>query len=158
MTRRILLSFIAFPVSFAIALASISARNFVAHRHAIFVASASAGNITCMRISYLLGVDVNAPDCQYNTCLPPIVAAGMRGHDDAILFLLDRGADINGTMPHGQTALMEAAYFGHTATVKLLLLKGADVNADSEYGTALSWAKAGGQVEIVEILRQAGAR
>jgi ankyrin repeat protein len=114
-----------------------------------------------MRLTYLLGVDVSAPDCKYNTCLPPIVAAGMSGNDDAVLFLLDRGADINGAEPRGQTALMMAAYLGHKKTVRLLLSKGAEVNARSDYGTALTWAKAGwcqDQVEIVETLQQAGAR
>lgn len=161
MARRVIVGLVAFPLSFALALASVSARNFVAQRQGVFVNSAYRGNVNAMRITYLLGVDVNEPDCKYHTCQPAIVAAGMGGRDDAVRFLLDKGADVNAHEPRGQTALMEAAYLGHRETVRLLLSQGADVNVASDYGTPLTWAQAGWnehQPEIVDMLRRAGAR
>lgn len=158
MRRRVLSGLIAFPLCFVLAIASIIGYNMMAHRQAVFIESAWDGNITGMRITYFLGADVDAPSCHYNTCLVPIVAAGWGGDNDAILFLLDRGADVNGKMKRGQTALIMAASSGHAQAVRLLLAKGADVNAESEMGTALSFAREAGHKEIVEILLEAGAK
>ena len=48
---------------------------------------------------------------------------------------------------------------GHIETVEILVAAGADVNAESEEGnTPLTWAAKSGHPEIVDILKQAGAR
>jgi len=58
----------------------------------------------------------------------------------------------------GRTALMRAAYDGSTDVVKSLISKGADVNAKDLWDvTALIMATARGRVEIVRILKEAGA-
>ncbi len=54
---------------------------------------------------------------------------------------------------------MDAAGHGHINTVQALLDAGADVNAKQKYGgTALKYAIAQGHTEIVELLKQAGAK
>ncbi len=59
----------------------------------------------------------------------------------------------------GRTALMRAAYDGDTNIVKTLLGRGANVNErDVADATALTMATAGGCNEIVQLLREAGAK
>ena len=111
-----------------------------------------------MKVLYPLGIDVNAPGCQYRLCFNPMWGAAYGGYDDEIRFLLDRGADVNGKTNWGTNALMVAAAKGHESTVRLLLSKGADVHANIDGKTALTFAKDTGNFQIVELLRQAGAR
>ncbi len=55
--------------------------------------------------------------------------------------------------------LLKAAWEGQTEAVKALLAKGADVNAKGREGeTALMWAEKHGRSEIVQLLKQAGAK
>ena len=59
----------------------------------------------------------------------------------------------------GRTALMRAAYDGDTDTVRTLLGRGASVNTrDVSDATALTMAIAGGCDEIVQLLKEAGAK
>ena len=59
----------------------------------------------------------------------------------------------------GRTALMRAAYDGDTDTVRTLLSRGANVSAkDLSDATALTMATAGGCDEIVQLLKEAGAK
>jgi ankyrin repeat protein len=55
---------------------------------------------------------------------------------------------------------MIAAFSGHTGTVKILLDENADVSAQDKGDgkTALRWAVDRGHTEIVNILKQAGAK
>jgi ankyrin repeat protein len=126
-------------------------------RQRAFVDAAFRGSITTMRALLLAGANVDAPACESFLCPPPIVAAAFNDRPDAVGLLLDRGANVNGRMQRGQTALMIAAYQGHTDTVKLLLSKGADFNVESQGDTALGGAKQKGRNDIVEILVKAGA-
>lgn len=73
-------------------------------------------------------------------------------------FLLDRGADIEGTDDLGATALMRAAASGRADIVELLLERGADVNHDDWLDqTPLSAAAMEGHREIVDRLLSHGA-
>ena len=59
----------------------------------------------------------------------------------------------------GRTALMRAAYGGDIDTVKTLVGRGANVDArDISDATALTMAIAGGRDEIVQLLKEAGAK
>ena len=61
-------------------------------------------------------------------------------------------------MKYVWTALLRAAGGGYTQTVKVLLAAGADVNARDGSGKSVLWfAENGGHIEIVEVLKEAGA-
>ena len=72
----------------------------------------------------MLGVDVNAPGCEFSSCFNAIWAAAYGGYDDEIEFLLERGADPNARPSKFRTtALMVAAYQGHESTVRYYFRK-----------------------------------
>ncbi len=83
--------------------------------------------------------------------------AVQQGNGDVIQFLLNRGADVNGSGIHGETALMTAASHGNLELVQLLLEQDAHIGAMSHDGdTALCLAagstkwvqvEAGGKLE-----------
>lgn len=55
--------------------------------------------------------------------------------------------------------IFQAVKAGNVAEVKMLIKAGADVNAKDKGGTtALIWASKGGHPEIVELLKEAGAK
>ena len=59
----------------------------------------------------------------------------------------------------GFVALFWAARYGHAGVAKVLIAHGADVNAkDNEAMTALKWATANQQANVVELLKEAGAK
>ncbi len=127
-------------------------------RQALFVNSARAGNVGMMRVFYLVGASISDPECQYNRCLNPLIAAAWNGQTEAVRFLLDNGAPVNGTLVRGQTALMVSAYHGHLETVELLLARGANANHVAEGETPLMWAKRNGHSDVVDLLRKNGAQ
>lgn len=59
---------------------------------------------------------------------------------------------------NGVTPLMAAAMNGDTAMVQLLLKHGANPNLSGPGGSMLSYANRGGDGNLVELLRKAGAR
>jgi ankyrin repeat protein len=87
-----------------------------------------------------------------------LMVAARWGHVDMVRFLLDRGADIEGTDDLGATALMRAADAGHAEIVRMLLDRGANVDHDDwSDQTPLSEAATAGHLEIVELLIARGA-
>lgn len=79
--------------------------------------------------------------------------ASLNGQLSAVLYLLEKGSDINAPDQDGRTALIYAAYNGHTEIVKKLIEKGADVNLRDNYGrTALMMAASGAFPETVRLL------
>src|SRR5882672_1659802 len=127
-------------------------------RQVAFMAATLQGNVGRMKLLLALGASPEAPACNTSLCPRPLFAAALDGHEEAVLLLLDRGADINGKMTRGQSALIAAAYEGHTDIVKLLLSRGANVNADWEGCTALDSARQKDHAEIVDLLQRAGAK
>jgi ankyrin repeat protein len=70
------------------------------------------------------------------------------------IFLLDYGADPNGSDRVGMTPLMMAARRGDTEMVRRLIAHGADANARDQYGdTAYSYAVTNGNVDIATVLQ-----
>jgi ankyrin repeat protein len=118
-------------------------------------AAAWDGNLRKMRVLLWLGGDVN----EYASGRgPAIVSAAWNGHSEIVEFLLDRGADINARMKINNTPISMATLNGHLDTVQLLLSRGAAVNIVGEGGSALHIAIEKGYTEIVELLRQHGAK
>ena len=73
--------------------------------------------------------------------------------------LLDAGADVEDTLPNGETALMMAARTGDVDTIELFIDQGAEIDArETKRGTtALMWAAAYGSQAAVEALVNRGA-
>lgn len=105
------------------------------------------------------GLDVNfRPETPGEAALH--LAAG-NGHLEAVVTLLDRGADVNlaARNDRGDVPLHDAAAGGYAEVVDRLIQAGADVNAktgDNQL-TPLMMASAGGHLETVCLLLKAGA-
>ena len=64
-----------------------------------------------------------------------LVAAAEAANNEAVVILLEHGANIHSQQGVPGKALHGAARYGHISTVKLLLERGADINAfGGEYG------------------------
>lgn len=89
--------------------------------------------------------------------LHPLGVAAKNGHDDVVMLLLEKGADVNKRGGFGlTTALMETR---STIVAKLLLDHGADVNASDLGGyTALMSAASDGCIDVARLLLSSGAK
>src|SRR5688572_15855777 len=110
--RAIFIRASAFLVALVVASSLTIGRNIYVYRQGLFADAALMGRFSRMKVLYLLGVDVNA-QCPYPNCFNPIWGAAYGGYDDEIIFLLNRGADVNRRPNFRTTALMIAAYKGH---------------------------------------------
>jgi len=90
----------------------------------------------------------------------PLHHAVARNRADMVDFLLSYKADIHAKNIQGETPLHTAAGAGLLDMVRLLLHHGADVNIrDGKLGlTPMTWAALFGRREVVEFLRQNGAK
>ena len=80
------------------------------------------------------------------------------GDIQAVLDLLERGAEINGLDLYGQSALMLAAHAGHRRLVETLIDRRAKLDITAKYGlSALMLAVVAGHTEIARLLAGAGA-
>src|SRR5690606_11871876 len=102
------------------------------------------------------GADLNLPN-RYG--VRPLQMAIENGHVDLVRWLLESGADANGTDQSNEPLLFKAAELGDLASLDLLLAHGAVVDAtDAVYGqTALMVAVRNGQASAVQRLLAAGA-
>jgi len=89
----------------------------------------------------------------------PLHLAAFFGNLDIARELLRRGAVIDARSRSGNVTPLQSACAGdHTLLASLLIAAGADVNAKQDGGhTALDSARRNGNVEILELLRVAGA-
>ena len=153
--------FVVFVLTLATGLSIVLARKIYTNRQGLFVYAAYNGNVTLMRLTSVLGVDINAPGCDYGSCWNALSAAINGHHPAAARYLLDQGADANAfaTRRPRIRVLTLASYYGDVETVRLLLAHGADVHfANSERETALTIAIQRENDEVVALLRQAGAK
>jgi ankyrin repeat protein len=88
-----------------------------------------------------------------------ITEAAIIGSAPIIDALLKAGADVNTKNPEGETPLMAVARSGNVAAARLLVEARADVNAKETFGgqSALMWAAAQSQAEMVKFLASNGA-
>ena len=88
-----------------------------------------------------------------------LTEAAIIGSEKVLDVLLKAGADPNTRNPEGETPLMAVARSGKVAAARRLLEAGADVNATEAFGgqSALMWAAAQGQAEMVQLLASKGA-
>ncbi|MFC1834626.1 ankyrin repeat domain-containing protein [Thermodesulfobacteriota bacterium] len=88
----------------------------------------------------------------------PLELPCRNGDLEEVKYLLDNGADVNGSDREGRTPLMLAAYEGHLEIVKLLLDSGADVNDADAWGrTAFTLAVLAEKTEVAKSLLDNGA-
>jgi len=100
--------------------------------------------------------DVNAATSRGNTAL--MIASG-NGHPEVVKVLISAKADLNAKDLHDWTALITASYQGQTAVVTELIAAKAKLNEkDDQSKTALRWASGNKHIEIVKLLKAAGAR
>ena len=98
------------------------------------------------------------PNQRNSRGIPLLTLAVIGGHTDTILFLLERGADINGRDKDYGSALTAAVVQGNVQVVQLLVRKGADPNnVGGLYGTALTAAAEKGDQEMIDLLISKGA-
>jgi ankyrin repeat protein len=85
--------------------------------------------------------------------------AAVHASTPIIAALLEAGADPNAANPEGERPLMVVARTSNVEAAKLLLDAGADVNAKEDWGgqSALMWAAAQSQPEMIELLISRGA-
>lgn len=102
------------------------------------------------------GTNINSKDPDNRTAL---MYAAFNGHTEIIRLLLDKGAVVNVFDSYGRTPLMMASSGPFPEAVKLLLDFKADPNvADKEeHFSALMFAAAEGQLEVVKILLENNA-
>jgi uncharacterized protein len=84
--------------------------------------------------------------------------AVQRRDQQAVLSLLQQGADVNAPQSDGATALHWATYLEDADTTALLIRAGARVDQSNQYGmTPLALAAASGNARIIDQLLKAGA-
>jgi ankyrin repeat protein len=117
------------------------------------------GHVDIVRLLVDAGANQGAWDDEL--CTPYIGAVG-RGQEAVVLFLLDRGQQVDGTTdyPDGTlfTALCAAASYEQESMVRLLLDRGADVNArEGEGRTVLHAAAWAGSASLTRLFLSLGA-
>jgi ankyrin repeat protein len=132
--------------------------------------AASAGHARIVEALLASGSDPQKSNLQGLTSLDLALAKGHAGvvralRQSGLIFaardgdlselgkFLDDGADVNGQVTDGWTALMIAAFHNHPHVVRALLLRGADLELETITGrTALMIARQKGHREIVTLL------
>lgn len=88
----------------------------------------------------------------------PVAECAHNGNTEILKLLIAAGADVNAPQ-YGDVPISTAALRKHSEFVKLLIEAKANVNHQEESGfTTLMSAVAGGQLEIVKMLLEAGAK
>ncbi|MFO8056380.1 MAG: ankyrin repeat domain-containing protein [bacterium] len=122
----------------------------------IHVAAAS-GDVS--RIKYILARDADKVNSRDREGVTPLHYAAAGGKNEAVLALLEKGAEIDAAAFSGATPLYLAAAEGNTETVRLLVRKGAEVVKSDKMGCAPVHAASGnGHLETVKFLVEKGAR
>jgi ankyrin repeat protein len=122
-------------------------------------AAAASGDIETMRLLLDHGAQINQQCPSYHEYDgTPLMNARCSGNTDAVLFLLERGADPNFPNVGGVTILSAVARNNDEELVKLLLESGVQVDPKGHFGaTPLAYAVEQGFLGITEKLIKAGA-
>jgi ankyrin repeat protein len=118
--------------------------------------AASNDDLELVRALIKAGANVKLKN-QFGTSA--ITEAAIIGSSPIIDALLKAGADPNTKNPEGETPLMAVARSGKLEAARRLVEAGADVNAKESWGqqSALMWAAAQSQAEMVKFLASHGA-
>ena len=121
----------------------------------------SLGTLEDLELFIQYGADLNVerPSPQGGTVGPALVLASFIGDLSKVKYLLEHGAEIDGTNKSGSTPLIVASSERQKEVAAYLLENGADVNITNNHDdTALMVAAEKGSFEIVKLLLSAGAR
>jgi ankyrin repeat protein len=118
--------------------------------------AASNGDLELVRALINAGANVTLVNRFGTTALTEAAIIGSAPVVDA---LLEAGADPDTRNPEGETPLMAVARSGHVEAARRLLEAHADINAKENWGgqSALMWAAAQSQAEMVKFLASQGA-
>ncbi len=121
-----------------------------------YLQAALEGNLSIIQKGLEAGLDVDAVD---ENGFSALTLASYNGHNEIINFLLQKGASVNLPNKNRRTALMLASSGPFNETVKILLNAGANPNIvdNIEQFSALMFASAEGQLEVVKTLVENGA-
>ena len=102
------------------------------------------------------GADFNCTFGQYADTLLHTAVVG--NNQEILLYLLDKGMDINATLNIGHTPLLTACELNNLEIVKILINNGVDLHKTANKGeTAMQYACGYGSVELVKYLENLGA-
>ena len=123
------------------------------YQHTALMYAAQKGSIEIVKMLIDVGADVNTTcECHGNGAL---LSAVMGGHVDCLSKLIAAGADVNLSNKKGRTCL---TFVRDGQCCNELISAGANVNIkDAEGGTSLLYALLNGNVDILEMLIDAGA-
>jgi hypothetical protein len=114
-----------------------------------------SGDIEAVRSALAQGNDGHMPSASGDT---PLKLAVMRNQPDVVTLLLEHGADGNETDKDGNTLLVFAVFCGNTKAAEALVQNGVDIHRANRWnGTPLGFAEMRNNVDLITILKQAGA-
>ena len=125
-----------------------------------FCAAAANSLVPEMKLLLKAGARINWCDERYRQTA--LNCAAGHGLTRSVKFLIEQGADLNARNHHDMTPLMCACFKGGkkgSAVALLLIEAGADVIAvrEADGKTAIQWALAGCEPDVVQALEQRGA-
>ena len=121
--------------------------------------AALKGHIEIVELLISNGADVSVKDKSGNTALIESAKYARESACEIITLLKDNGAQVNAKNKYGLTAIIHAAQGGHAENVACLIAAGADINAKSKSGeTALKFAESSNRKDIIELLKENGAK
>ena len=99
-----------------------------------------------------------SPTCEFNHRCQPLATASMEGDLELMEFLIDQGADLDGSNAHYDVPLIYALSYGHIEAAELLIEAGANVNLPNAFGISpFIGATAGGNNELIMLMIEKGA-
>ncbi len=117
--------------------------------------ASSEGDVTGIKNALEAGANI---DVGIFEIYPPLHQAAAQGRKDAVVLLLNNGADVNDTLTFGNSSLLKAVTGQHPDIVRTLLERGADVCPKGSDGPTLlqraEWYEK--NQEIADLLKQAG--
>ena len=124
------------------------------------IKDAYLGNLGSVKslLSNTENIDINASGVGIFNRFNPITMAVEGNHPDMMKFLLEQGADVNGTDVKGNSALVYAAMHDYYDMGNLLIVHGADVNLKNHLGvTPLMFAAKYNSINVAKLLVGHGA-
>ncbi|CAF3681618.1 unnamed protein product [Rotaria sordida] len=128
------------------------------------IVAAESGSFDILRLLVDAGLDVNYKIAGKGETAgrTPLFCACAKGFQNIVEYLVDRGADVNGTENSGLSCLHIAAAMGHADTVRILCERGANVDQqfcfEEQDVTAYDLAESQQHDHVCQVLKNFGAR